>query len=65
MEKLITRRKHECFSLGDNVVDKYVNLKSCILVGNALNFCLCQKLRPDSLHGVFGSDAEGKHAVSI
>lgn len=52
--------------LGDNVVDKYVNLKIMYPGGNALNFAVfAKKLGQDSsFMGVFGSDAEGKHVLS-
>lgn len=53
--------------LGDNVVDKYVNLAIMYPGGNALNFAVfAKKLGQDSsFMGVFGSDAEGKHVLSV
>ncbi|MBF8807192.1 MAG: fructoselysine 6-kinase [Enterococcus lacertideformus] len=52
--------------LGDNVVDKYVNLKTMYPGGNALNFVVfAKKLGQDSsFMGVFGSDQEGKHVLA-
>ncbi|MBO0453200.1 MULTISPECIES: fructoselysine 6-kinase [Enterococcus] len=52
--------------LGDNVVDKYVNLAIMYPGGNALNFAVfAKKLGQDSsFMGVFGSDAEGTHVLS-
>jgi len=53
--------------LGDNVVDKYVNLKMMYPGGNALNFAVfAKKLKQDaSFLGVFGSDEEAKHVLSV
>lgn len=53
--------------LGDNVVDKYVNLGIMYPGGNALNFAVfANKLGIESgFFGVFGSDAEGKHVLKV
>lgn len=52
--------------LGDNVVDKYVNLATMYPGGNALNFAVFAKMlgQDSSFMGVFGSDAEGQHVLA-
>ncbi|MBA9086618.1 sugar/nucleoside kinase (ribokinase family) [Fontibacillus solani] len=52
--------------IGDNVVDKYVHLKTMYPGGNALNFSVfAKKLGVDSAFiGVFGDDREAGHVES-
>lgn len=57
----------KALGLGDNVVDKYVNYKIMYPGGNALNFAVfAKKLGVESsFMGVFGSDEEAKHVISV
>ena len=53
--------------LGDNVVDKYIHIRTMYPGGNALNFSVYAKqLGADSAYlGVFGSDAAAKHIIDV
>ncbi len=53
--------------LGDEVVDKYVNLGIMYPGGNALNFAVfAKKLRQNAAFmGVFGSDEEARHVEQV
>ncbi|WP_042354156.1 fructoselysine 6-kinase [Bacillus rubiinfantis] len=53
--------------IGDNVVDKYVHIKTMYPGGNALNFSVfAKKLGHEAAFiGVFGDDAEGNHVESV
>lgn len=52
--------------IGDNVVDKYVHLRTMYPGGNALNFSVFAKKAgaEAAFIGVFGDDNEGKHVVN-